>query len=408
MPIIDLQRRLAEAGRIRIGQQVPTGKGGSRPEKLTTFRLTSSDAHRIQLAAQMFGGQAAPWQAPAGPQWEVVTDADALEVIVPPSDMAFSQHYELWSAGGCQRRCDGRVESISDGACVCDPDARECDIHTRLSVMLRDLPGLGVWRIDTQGYYAAVELQGAVEVIQIAAGRGQMLPARLRLEQRVVKRPGVGTRRFAVPVLDVEVSPGQLMAPASGMQHRQITGQTHDHAPVDGSARLMTPVPASLPSAPVGSVAEQAAAVAQPKARPQRKNAAQPLPATGVRPRTAAQAAKQIEPPPPPPDEPPPPEDEVHECEPTVTKAQLNKLHVLFGKFGINERADKQNTCSLLIRRWIESSTHMTVPEASRAIEQLVSCEQSSDPAKALDALIAQCQDEMQAAHEVNQFGGES
>lgn len=175
--IIDLQRRLAEIGRIRIGQQVASGNGKRRPAKLTTFRLTSPDRNRIQQAAVLYGGQPTEWEAPAGKQWEVVTETDALNVICPPSDMAFSQHYELWSGGGCQRRCDGRNESISEGPCQCDPDKRECTIHTRLSVMLRDLPGLGVWRIDTSGYYAAVELQGAVEVVQLAAGRGQMLPA---------------------------------------------------------------------------------------------------------------------------------------------------------------------------------------------------------------------------------------
>src|SRR6266849_1493437 len=232
MPIIDLQRRIAEIGRIRIGQQVPTANGKTRPEKLETFRLTSPDKIRIEQASQLFGGNPCQWLAPAAQPWEVITTATALDVIVPPSDIAFSQWYELWSAGGCQRRCDGHNESISEGRCLCDPENRECDIHTRLSVLLKDLPGLGVWRVDTQGYYAAVELQGAVEVIQIAAGRGQMLPARLRLEQRAVKRPGEQTRRFAVPVLDIEMSPGQLLTPAAESPAIEAPA-------VDSTARLL-------------------------------------------------------------------------------------------------------------------------------------------------------------------------
>src|SRR5665647_389473 len=202
--IIDLQRRIQEAGRIRIGQQVATSSGKTRPSKLDTFRLTSADRTRIEQAATLYGGTPAEWDAPAGHQWEVVTTTDVLDVIVPPSDMAFSQWYEMWSAGGCQRRCDGARELISDGPCKCDPEARECDIHTRPSVMLSDLPGLGVWRIDTSGYYAAVEMSGAVQVVQAAAGRGTLLPPRLRLEQRVVKRVESDgkpeTRRFAVPL----------------------------------------------------------------------------------------------------------------------------------------------------------------------------------------------------------------
>lgn len=214
--ITGLARRLPEAGRIRIGQQVPAGKGKMRPEKLATFRLTSPDRVKLDAAARLYGGEVRAWQAPSGPQWEVITAADALEVIVPPSDMAFSQAYEMWSGGGCLRRCDGVTESLSDGPCVCDPEARECAIHTRLSVMLRDVPGLAVWRLDTSGYYAATELQAGVDVIRAAAARGHMLPARLLLEQRTVKRPGPEgkpvTRRFAVPVLDIHVPPGQLVA----------------------------------------------------------------------------------------------------------------------------------------------------------------------------------------------------
>lgn len=379
--IIDLQRRLAECGRIRIGQQVPTGRGKTRPEKLSTFRLTSPDRHRIATAAHMYGGQASEWEAPAGMQWEVITETDALNVIVPPSDMSFSQHYELWSAGGCQRRCDGRTESISDGPCMCDPDKRQCDIHTRLSVMLRDLPGLGVWRIDTSGYYAAVELQGAVEVVQMAAGRGQMLPARLRLEQRVIKRPGQATRRFAVPVLDIEVSPAQLLGSSAPMQiTAPDTPLQLEQGPrqIDGGAPL-TPVPESVPEAPARSVAEQAAAA---KPKPKRSNAAQPVPSTGVKPRTAAQRAANEPPPPEPPDEPDVPE------EASITPAQSRKMHVLFNQAEIVDRVTRMRISSYLTKRDLKSSNELTKQEASELIETMQDLANQGDLAEVVTALL--------------------
>lgn len=391
--IIDLQRRLAEAGRIRIGQQIASGNGRKRPEKLTTFRLTSGDRTRIEQAAHLYGGTAQEWEAPAGPQWEVVTAADSLNVIVPPADMSFSQHYELWSGGGCQRRCDGRSESISDGPCICDPDKRECNIHTRLSVMLRDLPGLGVWRIDTSGYYAAVELQGAVEVVQLAAGRGQMLPARLRLEQRMVKRVGQGVRRFAVPVLDVEVSPGQLMSGAqpAPVMVEQGTGRVLEF-PTERPA--LTPVPDSVPVHPVGDIAEQAAEVAEPK--PRRRNSAQPVPQTGLRPRTVAQAAtKEL------PHRSPPDQSEGHlaqrldhdpalsqespdlsdvaigediiEAVQLVTAPQLKKLSILLREAGFDTPESKHGFTSAAIERDIVSAKELTKDEASKVIEILAS-----------------------------------
>lgn len=282
--IIDLQRRIMEAGRIRIGQQVPSGNG-TRPAKLDTFRLTSADKVRIDQAAAIYGGKVAEWKAPAGKQWEVITESVALDVIVPPSDMAFSQAYETWSAGGCQRRCDGEFEQISDGPCLCDPENRECEIHTRLSVMLRDLPGLGVWRIDTQGYYAAVELGGAVQVIAAAAGRGVLLPARLLLVQRSVIRRGADgkpqTRRFAVPVLDVEITPRELLGGVTGHMSIEVS---HLAAlePVKGRPAILEAVPASLPARPVRSIAEQATMAAE--AKKPRANAAQPIPPTGLTP----------------------------------------------------------------------------------------------------------------------------
>ena len=383
--IIDLQRRLAEIGRIRIGQQVATGNGKRRPAKLTTFRLTSADRNRIQQAAVLYGGQPTEWEAPAGNQWEVVTEADALNVIVPPSDMVFSQHYELWSGGGCQRRCDGRNESISEGACLCDPDRRECTIHTRLSVMLRDLPGLGVWRIDTSGYYAAVELQGAVEVVQLAAGRGQMLPARLRLEQRMIKRAGQGVKRFAVPVLDIEVSPAQLLGAGGAPMAMLDASQPGQVAiagpgPVDGRAPL-TPVPESVPEAPAASVAEQAAAVRE---RRPRKNAAQPVARTGIKPRTASQAAAgarpdrdEIPPPPEPDPGPPPPPREAappaaaEAADAPASTAQNRKMHALFREAQISDRADRLAVTSHILGFQLDTSAHLTLSEANRLIDTM-------------------------------------
>lgn len=289
--LIGIQRRIMEAGRIRIGQQVPTSNGKTRPAKLDTFRLTSADRVRIDQAATLFGGTVGEWTAPSGRQWEVVTEATALDVIVPPSDMAFSQHFEIWSAGGCQRRCDGQWEQVGDQACVCDPEARDCDLHTRLSLLIRDLPGLGVWRIDSQGWYAAIELGGAVQVIAAAAGRGVLLPARLMLQQRSVIRRGLDgkpqTRRFAVPVLDVEITPRELLGGMAGTTSIEVT-QLESLPSIPGRPALLQAVPDSVPERPVRSIAEQAVIAAE--AKKPRANAAQPIPSTGLEPRTAAEA----------------------------------------------------------------------------------------------------------------------
>ena len=79
MPIIDLQRRLREAGRIRIGEQVPTkdrdGNPTTRPGKLERFRFTSPDKASMLAIADLCGGEVRPWEAaPVGEQFELYAD----------------------------------------------------------------------------------------------------------------------------------------------------------------------------------------------------------------------------------------------------------------------------------------------------------------------------------------------
>lgn len=295
MRIVDLQRRLREIGRIRIGEKVETSSGKSRPAKIDTFRLTSRDQRVIEAASDVWGGDVTMWDdAPDGPQWQVYLATKEIPVVVPPGDMSFSQAYEQWTAGGCKVRCDGRWDHQGDTACHCDPTARACDIHSRLSLILPDVPGLGMWRLDTQSYYAAVELGGVVDLCAAQSAQGVMLPARLRLEQRSVKRVANGktqTRKFAIPVLDLDIHPLALSSGANA-----VTGEIGSGVAGElETPRVLTPVPppdASL--AP--TVAEQMAAI-ETSTRAERSNAAEPIPATGLKPRTAAQAARAPVPP---------------------------------------------------------------------------------------------------------------
>lgn len=214
MPILTLQRRVRELGRIRIGQVVQGANGKSRPEKLDRFRLTSASKELLEKVAALYGGEVAEWTPANGgvSQWEVVTTSKRLPIMVPPQPV--SQYYELWSGGGCQRRCDGERELLTDKPCLCDPDPTErvCKPTTRLNVVLRDVEGIGVWRLETHGYYAAVELPGVAELLAQAGG---YITGYLGLEQRTAKRDGK-TRNWMVPTIEVDVTPTALMSGAAG------------------------------------------------------------------------------------------------------------------------------------------------------------------------------------------------
>lgn len=282
-PILDLQQRLQEVGRIRMGAQVPTSGGKRRPSRLPHWRLTSRDQLRLEAVAGVYGGEVKPWAERDG-EYEVFTEADQLQVLIIPGQ-ALSQWWELWSGGGCQRRCDGHHEVLSDGPCLCPAEYDErseqsnkgkaCKPTTRLAVLLPQVPGIGHWRLETHSYYAAVELAAANHLIEEATRRGALLPARLRIDQRK-KVAGGTTTPYPVPVLDLDVSAGQLLQLGAGA----AAGQLLELPPPAPDA-----APAALGHTPVPGGATQGVSVAQgleasqqpapPKAP--RKNAAEPI-----------------------------------------------------------------------------------------------------------------------------------
>jgi hypothetical protein len=238
MAIVDLQRRARELGRIRIGQLVTGANGKLRPEKLDRFRLTSASRELLELVANLYGGTVNAWTPMGGgpAAFEVVTESTRLPVLVPPQPV--SQYYELWSGGGCQRRCDGAMELLTDKPCICGPNPEEkaCKPTTRLNVILRDIEGIGVWRLESHGWHSAVELPDVADFLAQSKG---YIEAHLALEERVSKSDGK-TKRFMVPTLEVSVTPAQLMA---GHGAQQLAG------PVP--AQLSGPAPRAIEAAPV-------------------------------------------------------------------------------------------------------------------------------------------------------------
>lgn len=268
MQLVNIPRRHAEVGRIRLGDKSEK----NAPRKLTKFRLTSAHADLLARVAEVYGGTVQAWAgAPTGKgtQHELYVEADAIDVIVPTGQI-LSMAYELWSGGGCQRRCNG--VALDDGQpCVCpeDPEERHalaqqgkaCKLTTRLSVWLPRVPGIGVWRLESHGYYAAVELPGAAEILQAATEMGKPLPATLRIASRVVKRDGK-TNQFIVPVLDLNVSVADMFALNAAEQEPPRVIETRRPAVEATAAPALPAAPAaSHPSAGSVDLARRAADV---------------------------------------------------------------------------------------------------------------------------------------------------
>lgn len=276
MPMLDIPNRARELGRIRAGEQRTSQKGKKYPASLDTWRLTSPQRDYLTAAADVYGGKVTEWtDAPTdGDQWQVTLGTDTLDVLVPPPDVvdAISQWWETWSGGGCMRRCNGQFggpggsELAVGDACLCPADLAErvelsrqnppraCKPTTRVTLILPQLPDLGVWRLEAKGMNAAVELPGAIGLLQ----RGTWVPARLRLDRRTAKRNGE-THHFSVPVIEVpQVTFGQLLA-----GHPGPPGVARQQEAIEPSQR-------AIPAA-AGTTAARAVASAptpQPQQRP--------------------------------------------------------------------------------------------------------------------------------------------
>lgn len=219
--ILTLQRQARELGRLRTGYTDTSGSK-SRPVRSDTWIITSHSEHYILAAAEEFGGRPEKWQ-PLGAgaaQWRVITEQVAIDAIMPPGD-PLSQTNEMWSGGGCQRRCDGVTEQLSDSPCIClaqhgdawheRPKGTVCSTTTRLNVILPDMPDVGIYRVETHSFYAANEIAAAVDLIRNATGGNAAVPIRLRIEQRQRVANGQ-TKKFPVVVVELRgATAGQIL-----------------------------------------------------------------------------------------------------------------------------------------------------------------------------------------------------
>lgn len=233
--ILEKQQRLRQLGEIRIGHTVKLegtdrrGQQKTRPAKLNKFRFTSPSKPLLEKVASLYGGTVKAWQPQNGgpAEWELFSDASSLPVLVPPQST--SQWFELYQGPKCVRRCDGVTEFKSDRKCVCDPrgvldwfDARECAVTTRLNVMLRDVPAIGLWLLTSHGKNAAVELPPLAQFLAATEG---YVAGSLGIEERVTYPLEGPANRFMVPILEVDETPVALLPGGSGPQSLAGSGR---------------------------------------------------------------------------------------------------------------------------------------------------------------------------------------
>lgn len=237
VPVHEIKRRITEQGRIRMGVKVSMGEGKSRPKKLDRLRFTSADKRAILKIAELYGGDATEW--PEGPDpnlWQVTVTADRVPVVLPPDPLSGTPIYELWSGGGCQRRCDGidcTLAVATDAGPDTQPAVLECQCRaqnkmlckprTRLNVVLRDVPFGGTWRLESTGWNAAEELPANVDMVMHVQNEG-LATAELGITQRNRMVRG-HMKHYVVPSLTL---PESILALAEGRMRLTALGQARE------------------------------------------------------------------------------------------------------------------------------------------------------------------------------------
>lgn len=266
--IIETQARLVEVGRIRVGARKPAS-GAGRP--LTMFRLTSRSRSLLEAAAEVFGGEVKPW--PERNEYELLTQKPSIRAYLslrptPDGDYeSLSQNYELWKGNTCVRRCTGLtcrtwkqtgtdkknnpVHEPIEVPCLCEREAEQsCKLTSRLSVILPEVPAIGMWRLDTGSKTFDGEVNALIDTAKML-GLPPLLGVLLSIEMRE-KRTGPDQPTSKFPVVRIEFDP-EPVSPAlmvAQIQQRALqSGVSLGELPAPEPTPML-PAPAEGPKYP--------------------------------------------------------------------------------------------------------------------------------------------------------------
>lgn len=265
VPLSDIARRVPLVGKLKAGVY----KSG-RPQAIDTWRLTTSSHEFAADFADIYGGTVEPMTNNNSPhKWEVISEASEISIALL-GENGYSVQYELWQAGGCQRRCDGVTAEVIQTTgpddveyaptnCICDAKQElECSLKSRLTMILPDLPFRGGVVYETGSKNFAEESQGMLALLAQMQASG-VTRGKLRLEQR----KSSGNRKYTIAVVGVEQSPEAIVSGMGGVrslgtapERPELSSSTGEDAG-SGSSR---PDPAS--TSEVGAVAGEGAAPA--------------------------------------------------------------------------------------------------------------------------------------------------
>ncbi|MCL6600837.1 MAG: hypothetical protein K6T81_19195 [Alicyclobacillus macrosporangiidus] len=203
--------RVPRVGKIHLGIRTRNDKGKEYPKAVDYF-VVKPDESTSEAAAAAF-------HSVYGDKPQEIT------VAFPTNDpeQFFPQYLAAYQGGGGKYKLfckgDGETASRADGQgnrvqipCL----YKDCPIYQqgkckeigRLQFFLPDVPGIGVWQIDTSSYHTTANLNGSIQMIRaLTGGRIAMIPLTLRIVPKVVNPDGIAK---TVYVLELAVQDMKL------------------------------------------------------------------------------------------------------------------------------------------------------------------------------------------------------
>lgn len=206
MPIKDVseERRIPRLGKIKLGIKVK-GQGQSTYPKATDYFVVPESImeHVGEKPTKL----------------NIVFPSDDREEIVPQYLRCYGLSHGLvcWGTGAKARRLMDKKTGEIAGRDTLDWEWHDIDCNTQeceeygtrcrkvmnLMFSMPDVPGLGVWQLDTSSFYSIREINSSLDLIQKATnGRIAFIPLILSLSPMDVHPPG--QKRKSVHTLHLE------------------------------------------------------------------------------------------------------------------------------------------------------------------------------------------------------------
>jgi hypothetical protein len=266
-------RRLPRLGKIRLGIKITPGGDKSPYPKATDYFVVPDEL-------KGFTGDKPT-------KLSIMFPSDDEEIVARQYLKAYSYSQGLVCKGDGRfaiRKIDTATGDLVDHETqdwifspnwTCNPDEcpeytgqhRQCRRVMNLIFLMPEIPGLGVWQLDTSSFYSILNVNSCLTLIRALCGRISFIPLTLSLEPMEVTPPGV--KRKTVHVLNIrsDAKLADIQKLALVPPYKALVMETEDEEP---PADLIPPEVAAAAEATRVKVEEGKPPEAKKEKRPER------------------------------------------------------------------------------------------------------------------------------------------